>query len=238
MREDSGLVFTSVTDHQFDLKGLNSLYNYAPIVGASGNVRDKHDLATFGLVFYYLISDHHQAEDQILFPSLEEQSKTAGLMSINVQQHESFHSGIETLFAYLTSITKDAKATTFDAERLQGLINSFRPALMQHLHKEISTLLECGRRFPDIDIRPIERRFEAQMRSKGYGASPVTGLTQLLPWIIACHDRGFDGGKWAEYLPSTAKTLGRVATWTTKLSYRGIWRFAPCSFSSELKREM
>ncbi|KAH7101358.1 hypothetical protein BKA62DRAFT_672016 [Auriculariales sp. MPI-PUGE-AT-0066] len=210
--------------HNILFRGLNALYNQASAV-SKGSIPDKHDLVSFG-------------EEQVMFPGLETASNNAGLLAINVRQHESFHKGIEDLRNHLDSVKRDPQAKAFDATRLRALIDAFAPALVQHLHDEIPTLVEYSRRFPEVDVRPIEQRFSVHMRSKGYGASPVTGLTLLLPCMLACHDRDFNGGRWAAYLPGTARTLSGVAKFATRFAHRGVWRFAPCTFNSQLKSDM
>ncbi|KAH7101328.1 hypothetical protein BKA62DRAFT_703440 [Auriculariales sp. MPI-PUGE-AT-0066] len=214
--------------HNIFFRGLNSLYNYAPHV-ANGSVRDKHDLTTFGLVWYNMLEEHHDGEEEILFPALETASGNAGLMAANVEQHKVFHSGFANLKTYLDSVIADPAASVFDGTRLQALIDAFAPALLQHLHDEIPTLIDYGHQFPAVDVQKINTEFARAMRSRSPGL--VRGFAENLPFM-------FDGGKWRDHWPRPLKVLASVAKWTFYWPNRGAWRFAPCSFDMELQPEM
>ncbi|KAH7098821.1 hypothetical protein BKA62DRAFT_622079, partial [Auriculariales sp. MPI-PUGE-AT-0066] len=215
--------------------GLNSLYNYAPHV-ANGSARDKHDLVTFGLVWYNMLAGHHDGEEEVLFPALEKASGNAGLMSANVNQHKAFHSGFTDLKSYLDSVMADPAASVFDGARLQAVIDAFAPALMQHLHDEIPTLINYGHQHPTVDVHKIRVEYSRALRSRGPGLA--RGFAENLPFMSVCHDDAFDDGKWRDHWHPMHKILASVAKWTFYWPNRGAWRFAPCSFDMELQSHM
>lgn len=85
------------------------------------------------------VHEHHDNEEGLFFPRLEELVGVPGLMTSNVEQHATFHDGLETLQTYLGAV--EAGEERFDGKRLRGIIDSFMPELAEHLHDEIKTLL-------------------------------------------------------------------------------------------------
>ena len=62
------------------------------------------------------------------------------MMSVNKEQHESFHKGLEDMEAYVDASLKDKQL--FDGDKLVEMIDGFGPPLREHLAAEIGTLLE------------------------------------------------------------------------------------------------
>jgi hypothetical protein len=58
-------------------------------------------------------------------------------MEINVKQHLDFHDGLKKFGEYVY----DTTAETYDVKTFKEILDSFTPALMQHLTDEIQTLL-------------------------------------------------------------------------------------------------
>jgi len=163
------------------------------------------------------------------FTELEKASDNAGLMKANVEQHDIFHTPLDAFQDYLKAVASAPE--TLDGARVVLLIEAFAPSLIQHLHDEIPTLFELGRRYPDIPIEKIDEEHAKKM------LDTVT-KTNFLPLFFTCHDRNYDGGKWNGYMPPSPAWLLFMIKWVFSLPNRGAWRFSPSTFDLELKPSM
>src|SRR5262249_30229061 len=107
-------------------------------------------------------------------------------MKANVDQHEAFHEPLEAFNTYVQELQKDP--TKLDGAKLVSLIDGFAPTLIQHLNDEIPTLLELGRRFPNIPVKQIEEDHAKKMLA-------TISKTLFIPFFFSNHDVNFDGGK-------------------------------------------
>ncbi|KZV91399.1 hypothetical protein EXIGLDRAFT_769937 [Exidia glandulosa HHB12029] len=215
--------------HNIFIRALNSIYNHAPLVSRSGTTKDKTDFLTFVRAWHETIHAHHTGEELFYFPALEAASGSPGLMSTNVAQHEAFHAGLDALHTY--ALNSLAAPSTFDSTELLGIIDSFAPALTAHLHDEIPTLIEMGRRFPSVDATKIDEEHAQKM------LATVNKLI-FVPLFLSNHDNEFEGGKWKGVFPPTPRIVTVLTKWALYWPYRGAWRFSACTFDQELKKEM
>lgn len=123
--------------HNFLLRGINSIYNQC--IKVMQSPADIPDFVDYALVWEKAVDEHHTAEEQLLFPEIERAAGVPGLMHVSVEQHKTFHDGLEKYKKYLMSVKE--KAEPFDAQKLKSIIDSFMPVLRGHLASEIETLL-------------------------------------------------------------------------------------------------
>lgn len=167
--------------------------------------------------------------DYRYFPELEHASGNAGLMKANVEQHEAFHAPLDAFHQYLEELKKDP--TSLDATKFISLIDAFAPALIVHLNDEIPTLLELGRRFPNVPIKQLD-----EAHAKKILAS--VSKTFFIPLVFNCHDRAYEGGKFSDIFPPTPPMVGFLNKWVFSQWYKGAWRFSSSTNDMELKPSM
>lgn len=120
--------------HNTLLRGLNAIYLQAPHVSSSTDIRD---FLFFCAAWVKTVEHHHNIEERVLFPAIEDFTKKPGLMEGNHQQHEAFTPGLNRFLQYAQNTTPE----NYSSETLKGIVNSFTSSLMKHLVDEIDTLL-------------------------------------------------------------------------------------------------
>ena len=98
---------------------------------------------------------HHDMEEQVFFPSIEQIAGQKGLMERNVEQHRSFTPGFDAFYEY----AKTCKPKDYDGTKLSNLVESFAEPLTQHLHDEPETLRGLNK-YDSERIRQAYKRFE------------------------------------------------------------------------------
>jgi hemerythrin-like domain-containing protein len=128
--------------HNIMIRNLNSLILQFP------NVSKPEDIADF-IVFCQIVHEtirgHHHLEEKYLFPDIEAYSGQKGIMEKNISQHHAFEEGLKKFSEYIHSVTPE----TWDRETFRGILDSFIPALSQHLREEIPTLLALNKYGPE-----------------------------------------------------------------------------------------
>lgn len=155
--------------HNGMLRGLNSIYQQAIFVTEP---KDIEELLLYAKFWCDWIDDHHEGEETIFFPQVEEITGVEGLMAKNVAQHHAFLPGLENLKKYAS----ETKAGSYDGAELRKVIDEFGVALTQHLTKEIATLLDLGK-YDAKALKVAYVAFDEAMRQgeKVRGALPVHG---------------------------------------------------------------
>lgn len=125
--------------HNVLLRGINAIYNQASGVATRGNPQDKLDFANFAHQWGLMISEHHHVEEAVLFPEINEMTKTPGLMDANVDEHKLFHAGLDEFLEYLKTVKEGEN--DFNGEKLRAIVDGFMPQLRDHLENEIDTLI-------------------------------------------------------------------------------------------------
>lgn len=125
--------------HNAIIRGINAVYNQARNVSAKGTAKDKLDFANFAYKWAMILQEHHDVEEEKVFPRINEVTGVPGLMDANVDEHKAFHDGFEVYIEYLDKVR--AEKEEFDGERLVSIIDSFAPVLRDHLENEIDSLL-------------------------------------------------------------------------------------------------
>lgn len=121
--------------HNMIIRGLNSIYLQAPHIKPA----DQKPFCRYITGLSHLIHSHHDGEEAMLFPAVEEMTGVKGIMDTNVEQHKSFHEGVDSLKAYADDVV--AGREKYVGSKVVTLIDSFGVPLMQHLSDEIPTIL-------------------------------------------------------------------------------------------------
>jgi hypothetical protein len=143
-----------------------------------------------------------------------------------VHQHEAFHDGLTAFASYLESLLKN-DVSQFSGARLCEIMDSFAPALNQHLHDEIPTLLELEKFGDGLDLLGIMEK-EAQTVMKSLSK------TRVFPVALLNHDVDYEGGIHADF-PPIPKPIKWVFMHILTLRHYSWWKFASCDFSGRLK---
>ncbi|KAJ9603814.1 hypothetical protein H2200_012000 [Cladophialophora chaetospira] len=137
--------------HNGILRGLNSIYLQSTHL-------PHDDLATIRDFLIYCqcwsesMHHHHDAEEEIFFPNIEQISNTPGLMERNIEQHRAFTPGFDLFQEYArTCAPKD-----YDGQKMRKLIEDFAEPLTRHLHDEIETL----RALNAYDSEPVRQAYK------------------------------------------------------------------------------
>jgi hemerythrin-like domain-containing protein len=121
--------------HNGMIRGLNSIYLQAPNI-PSNDVIAKRDFLVYCQCWCESMHHHHDAEEAVFFPAIEQISGVKGLMAQNVEQHRAFTPGFEKFHDY----AKTCQAEVFDGGKLSSLVEDFAEPLTRHLADEIETL--------------------------------------------------------------------------------------------------
>src|SRR6266498_790951 len=78
--------------HNAYIRSLNAIY----LQSTSIPTRDVPDFLTYCQSWYEAVQHHHDSEENMFFPRLEEVTSKESLMDVNVDQHKAFHDKLET----------------------------------------------------------------------------------------------------------------------------------------------
>jgi hemerythrin-like domain-containing protein len=148
-----------VLAHNILIRYLNSIY-----LQATGMSRSE-DVGAF--LFYcqawcIIIHEHHHGEEETFFPMIAEYTAKKDIMNTNIEQHKAFESGIQKFEKYVTETPSNA----YSGSMLRKLVDDFAPALIQHLHAEISTLLSVGEKFGGEKLQKVYDEWEEKIKKE------------------------------------------------------------------------
>jgi hypothetical protein len=121
--------------HNIIIRGLNSIYLQAPHITPA----DEKSFGRYMAYWHSMIHSHHGGEEAMFFPTIQRLTGVEGLMDANIEQHKSFHDGLETFKAYTDALL--AGQEKYEGSRVVEIIDSFAPALTKHLADEIPTIV-------------------------------------------------------------------------------------------------
>ena len=128
--------------HNCLTRGLNAIIQQAPHIPeaskAGYNACDVKDLLFYVEAWTMTVDHHHMTEETTMFPALEKLAGIPGLMSGPLHQHEAFHSGMVDLQNYAKRLGE--RPEEYQWSTMKSIIDSFAPALMQHLTDEIGVI--------------------------------------------------------------------------------------------------
>jgi len=129
--------------HNILTRALNCIYLQAP------NVKLDKDVADFTIFMHawcITLHEHHQNEETLYFPWLEEYIGIKDYLGKNLEQHQAFAPGLKEFDDYIAALK--AGKETFDAAKVRSIIDSFGAILTQHLSEEVESL-EALEKFDD-----------------------------------------------------------------------------------------
>ena len=148
--------------HNLIIRGLNSVYLQAP------NIKEKKDITDF-LTYMYswslLVHMHHDNEESMIFPLLEQSIGIDGYMDRNVDQHKLFGSGLMAFDDYVKAVR--AGDAQFDGMKVRAIIDSFVEVFIQHLAEEISTFLDLEQFAEKIDWPDWNKKLQKKAVEEG-----------------------------------------------------------------------
>lgn len=197
--------------HNLIIRGLNSIYLQSPYVRKDQDIRD---LFLYTKALIQCINAHHDGEERYLFPGLIAYTGNPDIMSENQAQHETFHSGLQTLDHYCSS----TPTAGFSHVAFQEIIRSFASALYQHLSDEIPTILSL-RDIPGDVLKPLWRRAERHINEVG-------SMDEMFPLAFGCIDRGYEAGR--HKFPPVPLVVNLVVKYWFARKHSSAWRFNPC----------
>lgn len=187
--------------HNIILRGYNSIYLQAPHV----KLADVHDFLRYSHAWYEFVIGHHDSEERILFPGIEEATGVKGIMDTDIEEHgrfvrnpysfiyylsakkllqAAFHDGLGNLKAYIDTCL--ATPSKYSGVELIKVLDSFGAALHSHLLHEPANLLALS-------------KFSFDMKTLGdhttqYGLQRYS-TTDVLPVLWYNLDTKFEDGK-------------------------------------------
>ena len=137
--------------HNIMIRGLNSMLIQAPFISTP---IDTKNFVDYALSFCILIHEHHNTEEVLVFPLIEDATGLPGIMDKNVVQHEAFLPKLHDFKNYLAQMKLGVRK--YDAKKFVALLNSFAGLMVEHLTDEVLMLVEMEKYA--IDWKPINER--------------------------------------------------------------------------------
>ncbi|KAE9369989.1 hypothetical protein N431DRAFT_493670 [Stipitochalara longipes BDJ] len=201
--------------HNIILRGLNCIILQAP------NVKKPEDILDFMAfcdAWSCTLHSHHNTEETVYFPLLEEQSAEPGVMAKNHAEHETFLPGLSALDEYIRAVRADVKS--YDGTKFVKIIEGFGPALEKHLQNEI-VLLESLAKDEKINWDLLGKTMAAHSKK-------VADKVREVPFLITNSDVTYDSGIHGERFPPFPWFVHQIFRWVYIPQLKGAWRFASC----------
>ncbi|KAF4636387.1 hypothetical protein G7Y89_g1696 [Cudoniella acicularis] len=139
--------------HNFFVRILNCIYLQAL------NVKLDKDIADFTIFMYSFclaIHEHHDNEEKLFFPWLEDYIGTKNYMEKSVEQHHAFAPGMKKFEDYVNALREGKEE--FDGAKIRALIDAFAPILTQHLQEEVEAFVELEKMGDKINWKSWNKR--------------------------------------------------------------------------------
>ncbi|KAF4446861.1 hypothetical protein F53441_9565 [Fusarium austroafricanum] len=212
--------------HNLLIRGVNAIYLQAVNVAEKGTQKDKMDFCNFAWSWTVEITDHHNTEESMIFPQINEICGVPGLMDANINEHKLFHEGLDSFRGYLDKVRKEEEQ--LDGNKLREIIDSFMPVLRNHLENEIDTLVGLEKYADKCDWGEWFEKKGAEIGSNAM--KKASHRNEILPLALILHDKSFEGGIWADFPP--LPWIGLVVIrWLFVRTHQDWWRFAGCDSS-------
>ncbi|KAK2616425.1 hypothetical protein QQS21_000667 [Conoideocrella luteorostrata] len=212
--------------HNCILRGANAIYNQAGNM-SGGTARDVADFTHFAYQWSLFVKDHHDAEEEIIFPEMNKKAGVEGLMDANVAEHRIFHDGLVRYMGYLEDVMHQRER--YDETALVGIMDGFMPALHGHLQREIDYLV----RLEEYDDRCDWRAWFEGMMGGFMRENMKDGeyRREKAPMFFVLHDKSFADGVWGDF-PPTPRLVAVVMRMLFLSKHQAWWRFSGCDLSS------
>ncbi|RKL31416.1 hypothetical protein BFJ72_g11050 [Fusarium proliferatum] len=213
--------------HNIFLRGVNAIYLQAINVAEKGTQKDKVDFASFAWAWSQEIQEHHDIEEEKIFPEINRITGVPGLMDANIEEHHLFHEGLDRFTTYIEKVRKGNQ--DLDGSKVREIIDSFMPSLTTHLHNEIDTLVGLEKYADKCDWGAWFEKTGAEIGSNAM--KKASHRNEILPLALILHDKDFEGGIWADFPPLPWIALVAIR-WLFVRTHQDWWRFAGCDSSS------
>lgn len=142
--------------HNLMIRYLNSIYLQATGVEKA---KDISDFLFYCKTWCTTIHEHHEGEEKVFFPRIDEYSGEKGVMEDAVDEHKTFTPGLGEFEKYVSQTKPD----DYDGKILRSLIDAFAPALVKHLGAEIWKLIDVGEKFGGDKLQTTFDAFEEEL---------------------------------------------------------------------------
>ncbi|KAK8128050.1 hypothetical protein PG984_009158 [Apiospora sp. TS-2023a] len=210
--------------HNAFTRGLTSIH--LQCVNIKTSPKDIPDFVAFCKIWGELLQDHHETEETDVFPFLEEGAGVPGLMKSSFEEHRAFDAGLAEFMTYIWKV--EAGEDKYSGHKLKAVIESFAPAMHEHMVNEIPALLALDKYSGKVDWG-IFFSFTAggkRFNRKEWQWANKTCKVIMLPFVLACTDATFEDGvyQWPPNFPWIAKMITRYYYFPQHGNW---WRFGP-----------
>lgn len=141
--------------HNCLIRGINAIYLQAPNVKLE---KDITDFCTYIYSWSLTVHIHHDNEESVIFPLLEELVGVQGLLDGNVEQHHAFGPGFKAFDDYVSGVREGKEK--YDGAKIRALIDAFAPILLQHLAEEVPTMESLSQYDDKIDWKDFNKKIQ------------------------------------------------------------------------------
>lgn len=164
--------------HNIMIRYINSIYLQATGFNAKA---ETEAFLLYCRAFCTILNEHHDGEEKIFFPKIDSFATTKGTMEQCVEEHHAFEAGFKKFEKYVT----ETAVQDYRGEDLRVIIHDFGPALLTHLHSEISTLLVVGEKYGGEKIQKAFDEWEAETIKVARSTSnPVSSSTSFVSNLL------------------------------------------------------
>lgn len=200
--------------HNLFIRGLNASYHQC--LGVKPGTADAQDFLVFNQCLWEVIHDHHDQEEEFLFPAVQQISDTnQGWMQSNVKEHAEFHESFDAYRKYVF----ETKAEDYDGQTLLDLITTCGPLIEKHLHNEIPTMIELfgsdEKKLRDV-WKQLEKRVFATQDNYRH-----------IPLAVGCSDATFELDGQVMPFPPVPFFFPYLLRYVFGRTHAGSWRFCP-----------
>src|ERR1700761_8703945 len=142
-----------ISAHNGFIRGINALLLQGPNVSQPSDIAD---ILFYGETWEAMISHHHDVEERILFPGMQEFTGKKDIMADNIEQHAAFHGRLQAFGKYC----RETKPEQWKWAEMKAIIDGFMPTLYEHLTAEIPSLLAL-REYDDAGLQKVWGGVEA-----------------------------------------------------------------------------
>ncbi|KKY20809.1 putative hemerythrin hhe cation binding domain-containing protein [Phaeomoniella chlamydospora] len=209
--------------HNTFIRLCNASYIQAPQI--KPGTADASDFLTWNKYIVDMIHEHHDSEEEEMFPLLENLVGTPGILSGNVDQHQAFHDALEKFESYC----KNTKADDYSSEKVRQLWEELAPALNKHLMDEPETFY----RLKDTDPKELQKLLDQFNKA----AEKKTDLFTFGVLFLQAQDNEFPGvnGKTQILFADMPGFARYMIHYGTAWRYNRLWKFNPSDTFGNMK---
>ncbi|KAH7930347.1 hypothetical protein BV22DRAFT_1055309 [Leucogyrophana mollusca] len=161
------------------------------------------------------LGHHHDTEEKVVFPAMRGKIDFAG----EQDQHQVIHTALEEILPYI--LASQQNPTTFDAQKLKGMMEGLRDPLFQHLDDEIEHIDPQTLRVIDYkDMQALNKEIDRFAQTTGDPFIIVPFMLSHIPPDIKV--------VWPE-LPWFVKKV--LVPWIFAWRFSGYWKYSPYEIS-------